>query len=84
LSIELSVCSVVTFGARWKFQHIVRMDLVACNLIVFVELFFVILVDFGFDIDELIAWVSSPALSAVSLSMINNHRIVSRSKLHSL
>ena len=71
-SIQFSVPPVIRLPSSWQIRQVIRMCIsneIILNLvefvIVFIELVFVF-VDFGFDIEELIASFTS-ALSAVAL-----------------
>lgn len=63
LAIKLTVLTVIAIGADWQFLQVIRVHLVARKVIVLLGLFFVLLVDFGLNIDELVAPLLAPTLA---------------------
>jgi hypothetical protein len=59
--------AVIVFAAGWKVCQVVRMGLVSNKIVLALLLFFVFVVDLGFDIDELKACVSLSPLAWTSL-----------------
>jgi hypothetical protein len=63
LAVELAVFAIIAIRAFWEFLQIIRVHLVAGKVVVLLGLFFVFLVDFGLDVNELVAPLLAPTLT---------------------
>jgi hypothetical protein len=57
------VFAIIAIRAFWEFLQIIRVHLVAGKVVVLLGLFFVFLVDFGLDVNELVAPLLAPTLT---------------------
>jgi hypothetical protein len=63
LAVELAVFAIIAIRAFWEFLQIIRVHLVAGKVVVLLGLFFVFLIDFSLDINELVAPLLAPTLT---------------------
>jgi hypothetical protein len=67
LSVEFAMLAVVAFGTCRKLEQVVGVHLFTSNFIVLIRLLLVFIVDFGFDIEELVAGTLAAAFTGMAL-----------------